>query len=277
MAQPLPWDNTWRLDIARRLNPTKEHHDRNATLAGGLHGLAGRLQRLVDAGGQRSTLLFIDLDNFKTINDTLGQDESGRLLQEVGLRLSSCVRNSDTVARLGGEGKDSVDGLLRRADLAMYQAKAAGRNRMVFFDTRAQTAVSERAALDADLRTALRESQFALYYQPQVDAGGQCQRARVPSTRFRRTDAGHSRAQRRRCEPPEAGADREPGAPEPRGLRGRIGSAPTSEWHRGCGPPTRCTRRRSGARRPTGRLGRVRARVAGTENRARPGRRCTAF
>ena len=192
--------------------------------------LIDRLEQALAASARHrrhGALLFIDLDNFKTINDTLGHDEGDRLLQEVGSRLSGCVRHSDTVARLGGdefvimlgdlseaphtaatqvertgqtilsrlnqaymlagnevhstpsigvtlfgEGKDSVDELLRRADLAMYQAKAAGRNRMVFFDVGMQTAVSARAALDAALRTALRESQFILYYQPQVDGAG---------------------------------------------------------------------------------------------------------
>jgi len=193
--------------------------------------LLDRLAQALTASARHrrcGALLFIDLDNFKAINDTLGHDKGDQLLQQTALRLSACVRKGDTVARLGGdefvvmlgdlsedqheaaaqieivgsnilatlnqayslgghevhstpsigmtsfsEGKDSVDELLRRADLAMYQGKASGRNRMVFFDPTMQTAVSKRAELDMDLRTALREDQFILFYQPQVDGKGQ--------------------------------------------------------------------------------------------------------
>jgi len=66
----------------------------------------------------------------------------------------------------------SVDELMKRADTAMYQAKAAGRDTLRFFDPDMQAVVTARAALDSDLREAVQERQFLLYYQPQVDAAG---------------------------------------------------------------------------------------------------------
>ena len=193
--------------------------------------LADRLQQALivsPRNGREGALLFIDLDHFKTLNDTLGHDKGDLLLQEVARRVTGCIRACDTVARLGGdefvvmledlsdnvieaasqaEGvgekvlaalsqpfdlaghayrssssigitlfgapHNSSDELMKRADLAMYQAKAAGRNTLRFFDPKMQAEVSARAALEADLREGLKLGQFVLYYQPQLnDRGG---------------------------------------------------------------------------------------------------------
>ena len=176
--------------------------------------------------GSKHALLFVDLDGFKSLNDTLGHHIGDLLLQETGRRIQNCVREVDTVARLGGdefviiledlsqipeiaaaqartvggkilaaidqpfllEGREchttssmgitvfgnqneSTNEVLQQADIAMYQAKAAGRNAMFFFAPALQASVDARVALERDLRLAIRENQFSLFYQPQLDRG----------------------------------------------------------------------------------------------------------
>jgi diguanylate cyclase (GGDEF)-like protein/PAS domain S-box-containing protein len=183
----------------------------------------------------QGAVMMIDLDNFKTLNDSMGHAVGDLLLIEVASRLSACIRVGDSVARLGGDefvviledldhgplapmqaeivGKKilaslakaydlhvtvddeqparlshfctssigitlfgdqavSVDELIKRADTAMYQAKADGRNTLRFFDPEMQATVKARAALEVDLRRAINDNQFLLHYQPQVDAMG---------------------------------------------------------------------------------------------------------
>jgi diguanylate cyclase (GGDEF)-like protein/PAS domain S-box-containing protein len=192
--------------------------------------LMDRLQQALAVSARskhEGALIFIDLDNFKDLNDTLGHDKGDLLLQQVAERFISCVRDGDTVARLGGDEfvvmledlseihedaasqarcvgekilaalnqpymlaereyhstssigltlfcghHESVETLLKHADLAMYQAKAAGRNSLCFFDPGMQAVVMARAALEADLRLGLVNNQFMLYYQAQVACDG---------------------------------------------------------------------------------------------------------
>ncbi|WP_333875734.1 sensor domain-containing protein [Methylobacter sp.] len=209
--------------------------------------LVDRLQQAL-ATSTRSkkygALLFIDLDNFKSLNDHLGHDMGDILLQQVAQRLIECVREGDTVSRQGGDEfvimleelsenieeaaikaktigekiinslnqayqltrqeyrstpsigitlfmnhQHEINTLMKRADIAMYGAKAAGRNTLRFFDQNMQDAVTARAALEADLRFALVKNQFKLYFQRQTQHNGQTIGAEV-LLRWKHPDRG---------------------------------------------------------------------------------------
>jgi diguanylate cyclase (GGDEF)-like protein/PAS domain S-box-containing protein len=188
--------------------------------------LMDRLALAVASAARSNTygaLVFIDLDNFKMLNDTRGHEAGDLLLIQVAERLRSNVRAEDTAVRQGGDefvvllsslgnteadaaqmveghasklltelnrpykigglthhttasigvtlfnGRSaSVDELMKQADLAMYRAKAAGRNAVRFFDPAIGAAVKARADLETDLRRAVTERQFVLHYQAQV-------------------------------------------------------------------------------------------------------------
>ncbi len=191
--------------------------------------LQDRLGQAVAAAARSrlyGAVFFIDLDNFKALNDTRGHDVGDLLLVAVAQRLRAGMREGDTVARQGGDefvllvedlgaeaneaatlakqlgeklretidspftlnayeyhcrlsvgvslfnAQDTVEDLLKHADLALYQAKRAGRNTLRFFDPAMQSALDLRSALEVELRQALKRDELRLYYQPQVDAAG---------------------------------------------------------------------------------------------------------
>lgn len=165
------------------------------------------------------TVLFVDLDRFKDINDHFGHDVGDLMIQEMGQRLSRIIRDSDTAARLGGdefaiiqtdvqniedtialaqriidelsqpfdcrgirlhstasvgitlfpEDGENPEQLVNNADMAMYAAKAEGRNNYRFFLPSMHERVKERKTIEEDLRNALEHDQLELYYQPKID------------------------------------------------------------------------------------------------------------
>lgn len=190
--------------------------------------LIDRLQQAMVSSGRscsHGALLFIDLDNFKNLNDTLGHDKGDMLLKQVTQRLGSSIREGDTVSRLGGDefvvmlvglseqsidaaaqseiigekiltalsqpyqleknayrctasigvtlfsgSQQATDELMKQADIAMYQAKKAGRNTLRFFDLGTQENISARVSLESELHNAIEFQQFHLHYQIQVDS-----------------------------------------------------------------------------------------------------------
>ncbi len=197
------------------------HHDMLTSLPNRLF-FNDRLQQ-ANAIARRSKkkvgVLFLDLDRFKIINDTLGHSIGDMLLQEIADRLKTCVREVDTVARLGGDeftiilscinsvedaemvadkvmkmmaqpfsveenelfvttsigisifptDSDDSASLVKKADIAMYSAKAQGRNNYIFYDPKMDLNADRRLVLTNGLRRALDREEFRLHYQPKVD------------------------------------------------------------------------------------------------------------
>ena len=172
----------------------------------------------IERVGGRLAVLFLDLDDFKTVNDSLGHTEGDRLLAAVAARFLNATRGCDTVARLGGDefavllesvatdsdvitvaeriatslrapitlddkavmvsasmgiaranDAESVDELLRNADVAMYTAKSAGKGRYAIFAPEMHKSLVDRMALEADLREGITRDELRLMFQPIVD------------------------------------------------------------------------------------------------------------
>jgi diguanylate cyclase (GGDEF)-like protein/PAS domain S-box-containing protein len=169
--------------------------------------------------GRKVGVLFMDLDGFKNVNDSLGHEAGDRLLVALAERLKNRLRPEDVLARFGGDEfavlleeaadasevirvaqrigealretftvndhqvnlstsvgitlgsahtNDDPEGMLRQADAAMYQGKEQGPGRYAVFDPAIQTRAQERIELEADLRRALEQGEFVLFYQPEV-------------------------------------------------------------------------------------------------------------
>lgn len=200
-----------------------------------LDGVQSLIQQ-AEANNTMVAVLFFDLDNFKTINDSLGHHYGDELLMSVGTRLRECIRGSDMlqsahnlqkevkgsmIARLGGDeftlalanihepqqaskvavriltklampfhlndnevfvgasigiavyprDGTTVEALLKHADIAMYEAKARGKNNFQYFDLQMNDPINERLALESAMRAAIEHQEFQLYYQPKVPVG----------------------------------------------------------------------------------------------------------
>lgn len=216
------------------------HYDPLTGLANRANAMS-RLQNLVQTARRKQStpaLLFLDVDHFKEINDTLGHEAGDQVLIEVGRRLQETLRDSDCVARVGGdefvvilggnsdadgaqlvarrilaaiekpmsvaareivltcsigvallprEGID-VEGLLGRADMAMYEAKRSGRNRVAVYEDEMLRATVQRFEIETELRRALEQHEFFLLYQPIIGVSKRDLTGVEALIRWRRSD-----------------------------------------------------------------------------------------
>ncbi|MCB6182555.1 EAL domain-containing protein [Leeia sp. TBRC 13508] len=195
-------------------------HDSLTGLPNRIHAMEhfDRIISSCDSGKVEAAMLFIDLDRFKDVNDSLGHNAGDELLVEISERLKKVIKKDDLLARLGGDeflimracadvktevlrlkvlllnvistpvlingvevrvtpsigvslfpnDGNSMETLLRHADLAMYSAKEAGRNGLAFYHAQLSEQVVKRVKLESDLRLAFERKEFVLHYQPRV-------------------------------------------------------------------------------------------------------------
>ncbi len=197
------------------------HHDNLTNLPNRLL-FSDRMQMAMQQAERQTSqfaIMFLDLDKFKQVNDTLGHNTGDELLIQISKRIQTCLRRTDTLARFGGDefvilltdidknisvscicrriieeiskpmflnhhelhvtasigianypdnGKD-VEELLKKADAAMYQAKQSGKNQFCFYNTELNRIAGEKMELERDLRKAINNNEFTLYYQPVIN------------------------------------------------------------------------------------------------------------
>ena len=213
-------DITGRKQAEERIH-FQAHHDTLTGLPNRML-LLDRIEHAIaetDRDGHALWVVFVDLDRFKRINDSLGHKSGDLLLQDVAQRMQACLRPCDTIARLGGDefvlvlsdaptgslspgliqrlldavrvpfsaggnviliscsagiavypgDAGSADLLVERADMAMYRAKEAGRDRVHFYTAEMNALAMARLRLESALRNALEANEFVLHYQPQMD------------------------------------------------------------------------------------------------------------
>ncbi|MDF2595603.1 MAG: sensor- diguanylate cyclase/phosphodiesterase, partial [Clostridia bacterium] len=195
------------------------YYDHLTGLPNRMHLYEDLSRQLKDFPDRHKALLFIDLDNFKFINDTLGHAIGDELISNIGHRLKNLLITDHIISRLGGDEfiiclyqynaldevtsaskkiiqcldqpfkiRNSIlhitmsigialypehgttsDELLKNADIAMYKAKARGKNRYVVYHNEMNASIKERMLIEENLRTALFHNEFRVYYQPQID------------------------------------------------------------------------------------------------------------
>lgn len=228
---PVKWEGKYEFcafihDITKRKQRTEQlmqlaHYDIVTTLPNRVlfHDRLEQEMKKANRANLPLALMFLDIDRFKDVNDSFGHDKGDLLLKEAAKRLISCVRDTDTVARMGGDeftvilsqlddlgsaervaqgilqrmiepfqlgeeiayvsisigitlypnDAESSAELLKNADQAMYIAKKSGRNRFNYFTPAMQEAAQAYMRLARDMRTALAEQQYRVYYQPIIN------------------------------------------------------------------------------------------------------------
>ena len=205
-----------------------------------LHDRLQQARALAHRMHSRFALLFLDMDRFKIINDTLGHAVGDDLLRMIAQRLKACFRETDTVARIGGDefvvlmlnvadradisslcdnllielgqpftirnhelfvttsggictypdDEDDVETMMQKADIAMYHAKALGRNNIQFYNNGMDQNASRRFTIANSMRRGLDRGEFRLYYQPKLDVSSDCIVATEALVRWQHPELG---------------------------------------------------------------------------------------